>query len=156
MGNDQTKIAPLRLPKNLCSSLRTPIFVESAKDLIKLPVASCRYRKNELQIMIPHLDLTNALQVIQRKKPTIRYQHHTLYGVQFEDFLNSWYQCFGLSCVALKQLVVDRQSICGLHHAEHDLSVNAPFLGETILADLVIHFGLTLCVDGGEVIKDDG
>ena len=75
-------------------------------------------------------------------------------GKASQDLFEGGQQRGRFRLVAIKHFMVNRQTFCGLHHAQHELALNQSGLGHAVFAHIVGLRGQARRPDSGEVIKD--
>jgi len=111
--------------------------------------------QDELQCPIARqLQLAEHLQVVQRQQPPIGHHHQALHmRVALQHALQCGLERGALAGVAVEHLVVDRQAIGRLHHAQQELPGNDTFLGHAELAHVIALLAQPLDPDGRQVIE---
>ena len=144
----------LRLP-----SLRGHLGLEVLQHRFELAVAPPRHRQDVLQRTRPvgsgrQLQRLQRIEVVQRQQPPVRHQHQAAdVREPPQQPLEHWQQRLTLAGVAIEHLVVDRQAIGRLHHAQQELSCDHAFLAQAVLAHVVRLFAQARGADGGQVVE---
>ena len=95
-------------------------------------------------------------QVVGGQQPAIGHRDDALDGESLHDLLDDRVERGHLGRVAIEHLVVQRQALGSLHHAEHDLARNQPLLGHAEVAQVAVLLRQATGTDGGHVVEHDG
>ena len=137
--------------------LRKLVGVQRAKQFDKLAVAAPRHGQNELQLATAwQRDGPHFLEVVGRQQASISHGNDALDGEPLDDLLDRWHEGFDLRRVAVEHLVVERQAVSGLHHAEHDLACDHALFGHAEFAHIAVLLGQPSGANGGHVVEHHG
>ena len=94
------------------------------------------------------------LDIVQRQQAPVGHHHQAAnVGITCQYLLERRLQRRCLGRVAIKDLVIDRHAVLRLHHAQHELARNDPFLGHPEAAHVALLLAQALGADGGQVIE---
>ncbi len=104
----------------------------------ELPIAPARYSQDELQgLPVGQLHLLQLIHIVKREQAAIGHDDQALdVRVAAEHLLERGQQCRRLSLVAIEDLVINRQALGCLHHAQHELARDDAFLAHAELYQL--------------------
>jgi len=132
------------------------LFVEGFEQLDELVVAPARHGDDELErFAAGQAHGLECLEIVQAQQAPVGHQHQALHRREALEHLGErGQQDARLTRVAVEHLVVDRQPLGGLHHAEHELAGDQPLLGHAVLAHVTGLLAEPLAADRGEVVED--
>ena len=155
VGDDQAQRLPGGFIDDLGLGLGGP-GLEGSQNLLELAVAPARHRQDELQRLIARQpELAQLLDVVERQQSAVGHDDQPPdVRIAAQHLLQRRRERGRLGGVAGEDLVVDRQALGGLHHAEHELPGDEPLLRHAVPANVTRLLAQAFDADGGEVVED--
>ena len=156
MRHHQSQRVPAQLVQDLL--LRIGAWrLHRGQQIHELAVAPAGHGQDELQrLAAGQLHGLQVGQVVDGQQASVGHGDDAFNGVALHDLVDDGLERTHLARVALKDLVVQRQTIGRLHHAQHDLPGDQPLFGHAVLAHIAHLLRQPLGANGGHVVEDDG
>ena len=156
MRYHQSQRVPAQLVQDLLLRVGA-LRLHQGQQVHKFAVAPAGHGQDELhRLAAGQFHGLQAGQVVDGQQTPVGHGDDAFDGVALDDLLDDGLERAHLARVALKDLVVQRQTIGRLHHALHDLPGDQPLFGHAVLAHIAHLLRQPLGANGGHVVADDG
>ena len=156
MRHHQTQLVPGQLLQHLLLRVGA-LRLHRGQQVHKLAVAPAGHGQDELQrLAAGQLHGLQVGQVVDGQQAPIGHGDDAFDEVALHDLLDDGLERAHLTSIALKDLVVQRQTIGRLHHAQHDLPGDQPLFGHAELAHIAHLLRQAFGANGGHVVEDNG
>ena len=156
VGDHQAPVLPARFPDGL-GVRGARLGLQGLQDLGEIAVAPPRHRQDELKrLCIGQRELGKRLDVVEREQPPVGdHDQAPNMRVTRQHLGERRQQRRHLGRMAGKDFVVDRNALCGLHDAEHELACDQALLAHSEAPHVACLLARPLGADGGPVVQDD-